>query len=176
MPRCRNVTDVPRHHTPLQSDETALLRQTVRLARCIALERASQFRSETPAQHEGLPILRSSVYSAHMAKEMRDPTFVILSALVSEPRHGYAIITDALALSDGAVRLQPGTLYAALDRLRTEGLVGVEREEVVQGRLRRYFALTDAGIGALSEEAARRQAMTSRLLERLRTPGRVLPS
>ena len=111
-----------------------------------------------------------------MIKEMREPTFVILTALVAEPRHGYAIISDALELSDGAVRLQPGTLYAALDRLRAEGLVGVEREELAQGRLRRYFALTDAGLSALREEAARRQAMARRSLDRLRAPGPVMPS
>lgn len=107
---------------------------------------------------------------------MREPTFAILTALVAEPKHGYAIISDALELSDGAVRLQPGTLYAALDRLRAEGLVDVERDEVVQGRLRRYFALTETGLAALRGEAARRQAMTNRSLDRLRAPGPVMPS
>lgn len=107
---------------------------------------------------------------------MREPTFIILTALVAGSRHGYAIIGDALELSGGSVRLQPGTLYAALDRLRVEGLVGIEREEVVQGRLRRYFALTDAGLATLRQEADRRQATTGRALDRLRTPGRVMPS
>ena len=111
-----------------------------------------------------------------MTKEMREPTFVILTALVAEPRHGYAIISDALGLSDGAVRLQPGTLYSALDRLRADGLVSVEREEVVQGRLRRYFALTETGLRALRKEAARRQTITNRSLDRLRAPGPVMLS
>jgi DNA-binding PadR family transcriptional regulator len=100
---------------------------------------------------------------------MREPTFVILTALLPAPRHGYAIISDALELSDGSVILQPGTLYAALDRLRQEGLVVIDHEEVVQGRLRRYFALTDVGVAALREEALRRQAVTSRSLSRLGT-------
>lgn len=110
-----------------------------------------------------------------MNQEMRDPTFAILSSLVPEPRHGYAIISDALELSSGSVHLQPGTLYAALERLRLEGLVGIQREEVVQGRLRRYFALTDRGLRTLHAEAERRQASTSRTLARLRSPGTVLP-
>lgn len=121
-------------------------------------------------------ILSPSAYSGRMTKEMREPTFVILTALVAEPRHGYAIISDALGLSDGAVRLQPGTLYSALDRLRADGLVSVEREEVVQGRLRRYFALTETGLRALRKEAARRQTITNRSLDRLRAPGPVMLS
>jgi PadR family transcriptional regulator PadR len=111
-----------------------------------------------------------------MTEEMREPTFVILTALVPQPRHGYAIISDALTISDGAVRLQPGTLYAALDRLRAQDLVAVEREEVVQGRLRRYFALTDTGLAALRKEADRRLALTNRSIVRLRDPGPVISS
>jgi PadR family transcriptional regulator PadR len=111
-----------------------------------------------------------------MTKDMREPTFVILTALVPAPRHGYAIITDAFDLSGGTVVLQPGTLYAALDRLRQEGLVAVDHEEVVQGRLRRYFALTDAGTTALSKEALRRETVTTRSLNRLRAAGTVLPT
>jgi DNA-binding PadR family transcriptional regulator len=40
------------------------------------------------------------------------------------------------------VRLRAGTLYAALDRLADEKLVEVDREEVVDARLRRYYRLT----------------------------------
>ena len=54
---------------------------------------------------------------------MREPTFLILSALADGPKHGYAIIQDAVDQSEGRVRLQAGTLYAALDRLASEGLV-----------------------------------------------------
>ena len=151
------------------------------LARLLALVvRAALSLCRVEAASRTLPrrlaIVSSSVYCERMAKEMREVTFVILTALVAEPRHGYAIISDALELSAGAVQLQPGTLYAALDRLRAEGLVGVEREEVVQGRLRRYFALTEIGLGVLHKEAARRQAVTKRSLDRLRAPGPVMPS
>jgi DNA-binding PadR family transcriptional regulator len=43
---------------------------------------------------------------------------------------------------------QHGTLYTALDRLREDELIGVDREEIVDNRLRRYYRLTPAG-GAL---------------------------
>ena len=62
---------------------------------------------------------------------------------------------DVLRISDGRVRLRAGTLYAALDRLRAEGLVEVDREEVVQSRLRRYYRLTEAGAQRLADEAER---------------------
>ena len=86
---------------------------------------------------------------------MREPTFLMLTALAEEPRHGYAVIEDVAAMTGGRVRLRAGTLYAALDRLRTEGLIEVDHEEVVQSRLRRYYRLTAAGERALAAETAR---------------------
>lgn len=86
---------------------------------------------------------------------MREPTFWILTALATEPRHGYGVIQEAARLSDDQVRLQPGTLYAALDRLDAEGLVEVDRDETVDGRNRRYYRLTDDGARALEAETER---------------------
>jgi len=100
--------------------------------------------------------------------DMREPTFLVLSALANGRKHGYAVITEISELSDGRVRLRPGTLYAALDRLREEGLVAVAGEEVVAGRLRRYYQLTDVGAVRLAEEAARLQTNARNALRRLR--------
>jgi DNA-binding PadR family transcriptional regulator len=86
---------------------------------------------------------------------MREPTFLVLTALAEEPRHGYAVIEDVAAMTSGRVRMRAGTLYAALDRLRGEGLIEVDREEVVQSRLRRYYRLTGAGEQSLAAETAR---------------------
>ena len=86
---------------------------------------------------------------------MREPTYFILAALQDEPRHGYAIMTRAEELSRGLVKLATGTLYAALDRLTGEGYIRAVREEIVNGRARRYYALTDEGRAALVAEAER---------------------
>lgn len=99
---------------------------------------------------------------------MREPTFLILSALADGPKHGYAIIQDAASQSDGRVRLQAGTLYAALDRLAAENLIRTSGEEVVEGRRRRYVELTEDGRGVLEAEAQRQAANAKRALERLR--------
>src|SRR5262249_53108930 len=60
--------------------------------------------------------------------------------------------------SGGRVRLRAGTLYAALDRLRAGEVIDVDREEVVEGRLRRYYRLTPKGARLLAAEAERLQA------------------
>ena len=50
-----------------------------------------------------------------------EAVFLILTSLAGEPRHGYALLKDIEALSDGRVRLSTGTLYGALHRLLEAG-------------------------------------------------------
>jgi DNA-binding PadR family transcriptional regulator len=91
-----------------------------------------------------------------MAKRtMQEATFLILTALAAGSQHGYGIITDVARISDGRVRLRAGTLYAALDRLRLDGLISIDREEIVENRLRRYYRLTPEGSRQLAAKAAR---------------------
>jgi DNA-binding PadR family transcriptional regulator len=86
---------------------------------------------------------------------MREPTYFVLAALLAGPLHGYAIIKRAEEMSDGRVRLATGTLYTALDRLTADGYVQLVSEEVVAGRIRRSYGLTDEGSAALRAEAQR---------------------
>ncbi|WP_238015466.1 PadR family transcriptional regulator [Dactylosporangium sp. AC04546] len=96
--------------------------------------------------------------------------YFVLAALLDGPLHGYVIIKRVEALSGGSVRLAAGSLYALLDRQAEAGLVEVVSEEIVNGRARRYYALTPAGTAAVEEEAARLAAaakvVTSRALRR----------
>lgn len=105
-------------------------------------------------------------------RSLQEPTFLILTALAAGPQHGYGIIADAEDISAGRVRLRAGTLYAALDRLTAEGFVAPDREEIVDGRLRRYYALTTEGGERLAEEAERLRANAAAATKRLRTNGR----
>lgn len=89
------------------------------------------------------------------AGPMREPTYFILASLLQGPLHGYAIIRRAGELSGGRVRLATGTLYTALDRLTAEGHVRLVSDEIVNGRVRRSYGLTDAGAAALRAEAIR---------------------
>ena len=86
---------------------------------------------------------------------MREPTYYVLACLLDGPLHGYAIMRRTAELSEGSVRLATGTLYTALDRLTAEGYVRLVREEIVNGRARRSYGLTDSGAAALRAEANR---------------------
>lgn len=90
-----------------------------------------------------------------MSHPLREPTFLILTALAREPLHGYGLIAEVSELSAGQVALRPGTLYGALDRLTDDGLVEPDHEEVVDGRNRRYYRLTGPGIEVLAAETER---------------------
>jgi DNA-binding PadR family transcriptional regulator len=101
---------------------------------------------------------------------MQEATFLILTALADGSQHGYGIIMDVQQISGGRVKLRAGTLYTALDRLRADRLIAVDREEIVEGRLRRYYRLSPEGTKVLAAEAARLQANATAALARLR-PG-----
>jgi DNA-binding PadR family transcriptional regulator len=99
--------------------------------------------------------------------DLSEQTFLILSALADQPRHGYGLVTEVATMTDGRVRLRAGTLYGALDRLVTQGLLAPDRDEVDNGRLRRYYKLTDAGATAVRAEADRMTAAVRLAEERL---------
>jgi DNA-binding PadR family transcriptional regulator len=102
---------------------------------------------------------------------MQEATFLILTALAERSQHGYGIITDVREISGGRVQLRAGTLYTALERLCGEELIAVDREEIVDGRLRRYYRLTRPGSQLLASEATRLQASAAKALSRLRMAG-----
>jgi DNA-binding PadR family transcriptional regulator len=102
---------------------------------------------------------------------MQEATFLILTALAAGSQHGYGIILDVVEMSEGRVRLRPGTLYTALDRLRVDNLIEIDREEIVDSRLRRYYRLTSLGEERLAVEAARLQANAAAAMSRLRPVG-----
>jgi PadR family transcriptional regulator, regulatory protein PadR len=102
---------------------------------------------------------------------MQEATFLILTALAGGCQHGYGIINDVEEISKGRVRLRAGTLYAALDRLRSDELIEVDREEIVDSRLRRYYRLTGSGEEQLAAEAVRLQANARVAMSRLEPVG-----
>jgi DNA-binding PadR family transcriptional regulator len=82
--------------------------------------------------------------------------FQILLSLIDEDLHGYAIIQDIAARTDGHVRLTASTLYAAVKRLVDAGWI----EEVAPPRAnddprRRYYRITRVGRTAARAEARR---------------------
>jgi DNA-binding PadR family transcriptional regulator len=87
--------------------------------------------------------------------------FEILLVLTTGESHGWGIIKEAEARWHGARGFQTGTLYRALRRLTSDGLVTpVDRRPVedADGDRRRYFALTPFGRRVAAEEARRLDA------------------
>jgi DNA-binding PadR family transcriptional regulator len=101
-------------------------------------------------------------------RALRTPAFLVLTALAAEPQHGYGVIEDVFGISDGTIRLHTGTLYAVLDRLRAAGLIEVDREQIVDSRLRRYYRLTEAGLARLASETEQMQRNAQVAAGRLR--------
>lgn len=89
-------------------------------------------------------------------KPLSLPVIHILLALADGARHGYAIKQDVEQRTNGAIRLGPGTLYEAIQRLLDGGLIeeGVSDEEPANGQVaqRRYYALTARGWEVLRDE------------------------
>jgi DNA-binding PadR family transcriptional regulator len=77
-------------------------------------------------------------------------SFTILLALSLKPRHGYEIMQQVDADSDGRIKLAPGSLYGAIKQLREDGLI--EEFEQSDAPRRRYYRLTSLGAEALSTE------------------------
>ena len=105
-----------------------------------------------------------------MKTPLQEPTFLILTALARAPMHGYGLILEVSELSQGRLALRPGTLYGSLDRLADDGLVTVDHTEIVDGRARKYYRLTDKGAEVLRAETERMrravEAATARLAHR----------
>jgi DNA-binding PadR family transcriptional regulator len=82
--------------------------------------------------------------------------FQILVALADQDRHGYAIMQDVAARTDGRMKLSPGTLYGSIKRMLDDGLI-VELDERPEhdDERRRYYRLTRVGRDVAQAEADR---------------------
>ena len=78
---------------------------------------------------------------------------LLLAALEPGPRHGYAVMESLRETTGGRLDLPTGTIYPALHRLATAGLISGSWS-VVGGRRRRVYQLTDAGTHALAGRRA----------------------
>ncbi|HLG01705.1 MAG TPA: PadR family transcriptional regulator [Acidimicrobiia bacterium] len=92
-------------------------------------------------------------------------TLHILVALTAGEKHGYAIMRDVEALTDGAVRMGPGTLYGSIKRMLADGLIeeAAERPDPEpDDQRRRYYRLTGLGERLCALELARLEALVRR--------------
>src|SRR3954468_24497999 len=85
-------------------------------------------------------------------------TFHILMALTEEDRHGYAIIQDVMARTNGELKLSAGTLYRSIQRMLEQGLIieaRTQRAPALHDELRRYYSVTAFGTAGARAEMGR---------------------
>lgn len=87
-----------------------------------------------------------------------EATFHILLAVADEDRHGYAIIQEVEARTDGALKLSAGTLYRSIQRMLEQGMILETRERPapeLDDERRRYYRITAFGSEVARAEARR---------------------
>ena len=88
----------------------------------------------------------------------------ILVAIGPGERHGYAIMSEVERLTDGAVRLAPGTLYTTIKRLLGTNLIeetGERPDADLDDQRRRYYRLTPGGLAIVASEVRRLESLVS---------------
>jgi DNA-binding PadR family transcriptional regulator len=81
---------------------------------------------------------------------LTESTYYILLAL-TEPLHGYGVMQKVETLSEGTVKIGPGTLYGAFQALEKEALI----VKVGEDERRKIYALTDKGREVLKHQVDR---------------------
>lgn len=101
-------------------------------------------------------------------------TFHILLALRDEEKHGYAIMRDVEALSDGAVKIGPGTMYGSIKRMLAGGLIEESDERPdpeMDDERRRYYRCTGLGEQVCHAEVERLTKLLRNAFPRRAIPG-----
>lgn len=91
---------------------------------------------------------------------MTETGFYILLCLRREV-HGYHIVKEVEALTDGAVVITPGTLYGSLSKMEKDGLIRFVREE----QKRKIYVITELGQEVLSLEMRRIERLYKNMME-----------
>lgn len=99
------------------------------------------------------------------SKPLPSASLHIVLALLDGELHGYALIGRVAELSDGSVRMGPGTLYGTLNRLVDDGLIEETTERTTRdaGDRRRYYQLTGAGRTVAVDELDRLRKLVHRV-------------
>jgi DNA-binding PadR family transcriptional regulator len=90
-----------------------------------------------------------------------ETVFHILVALADDERHGYAIMQEVLDLTGGRMRLSPGTLYGAIQRMLAQGLIEEVRSNGADDRRRTYRTTTFGRRVAVAETGRLRKLLAS---------------
>jgi len=79
---------------------------------------------------------------------------VLKTLAAGGPMHGYGIAQHLQRVSDEVLRIEEGSLYPALQRMRQRGLIKPEWRETPNGQRARYYTISAAGRKQLGESAS----------------------
>ena len=147
--------------------------QSVNFAECMRTHGVTSFSDPIPGHPDQYPVVPGA--------NPQSPAFRSAAQACSRFNSGASVTSDPAAaeavkrtmLAKARCMRAHGTLYTALDRLRADGLIDVDREEIVESRLRRYYRLTPTGGEQLAEEAARLRSNAHVAMSRLDLSGGV---
>lgn len=91
---------------------------------------------------------------SYTSTPMTEAMYYILLALMN-PNHGYQLMGAIEQVSNGRIKMGPGTLYGVLTRLQNDELIAILKDD---GR-RKTYAVTEEGRAALKVEYQRLKAM-----------------
>src|SRR5687767_64912 len=77
---------------------------------------------------------------------------LILKTLTLQPMHGYGIAQHLLRASHDVIRVEEGSLYPALQRMRQKGWVSAEWRQTPNNQRARYYTVTPLGRRQLGEQ------------------------
>lgn len=98
-------------------------------------------------------MLRGDYLNAHIKKvyvPMTETGFYILLCL-QKPNHGYGVVQQVEKITDGEIKLSPGTMYGSLSKMEKDGLIQFIREE----EKRKIYQITPLGTDVLQLELKR---------------------
>lgn len=105
---------------------------------------------------------------AKSAQPMKPVEFLVLAVLQDEPLHGYGIVKQIDARTDGRVVPRPGDLYRVLYRLTERGLLAVADRHAasdLNDQRRTYYSITARGRDALTAEAEFLAGIAAQVIE-----------
>jgi DNA-binding PadR family transcriptional regulator len=124
-------------------------------------------------------LMKTPTNDTQTSSPLTEATYLVLLSLVPGPKHGYAIMKDVEALSEGRVTLSTGTLYGVLKRLleqewieRVEETGDTPQPDNGPGRERKSYTLTRMGRLVLNAETNRLQTLVSVARQRTAEEGR----
>ena len=100
----------------------------------------------------------------HELLPLKPLVFHILLVLAQGERHGYSIVKEVVARTDGKLKIEPGNLYRTLRTIAAQGLIDESQsrpDPSLDDQRRRYFRITPLGDEVLRAEARRMEQLAT---------------